>query len=539
MAGTRPRRGLAHPAHDRLHFESTAIALIFAAVAVVAVLVVLSPPATTTLPVHVALAPDPNGTLTRPGPDFWGANVGLNVPVSTTLTSAFLGTSATLVRWPGGAAGDALNYTTGILTNVSGAQYPAAMSLSAFVTWCRSVDCHALLELPGEIDDPATAAYYVRYTEGTLGFYPSYWEVGNEPAIWTHFGIPWSAWNASQTVNATPAAYAAMLHGYIAAIRAVDPTAAILGLPGVGTGMSGEATWIAATILANGPDLSGVGIHVYPAGATTLGNPTPSQFFANATGPRSFATRVAIDRATIASVDASDPTLPLCVTELGSGNNPGGPDTYLQGYDNVPFIASELLTGLDANVSQMDLTQVQTPQAGAWLDGNGSFHPLYTLYRAWLPDLGPIVEPARASVNAPGLFWTLTSNGSSGPTTLLVDNTNVSVPVELDASALGLGPGVALHVWAWNGAAGGPTESSVAGAPSSGWLVPPLGLLMLRTSGPDAAAAHAGGAGASMMPAKALSISTAEARWRWEICSTLTPIATPRPAAAAPARTSR
>ena len=534
----RARRGLTHHAHDRFHFESTAIALIFAAVAIVAVLVVLSPPVPSFAPVHVALSREPNGSATSPGPYFWGANVGLNVPVSNALTSAVAGTRIALVRWPGGAAGDALNYTTGVLTNASGAQYKAQMDLPAFVAWCRSVSCHALLELPGEIDDPATAASYVRYTESSLGFFPAYWEVGNEPAIWTHFGIPWSQWNASQALNATPATYAVMLHAYLAAIHRVDPAAAVLGLPGVGTGMTGEPAWIAATIAENGPELSGIGIHSYPAGATTLGNPTPEAFFANTTGPHSLAARLAIDRAVIAAADPSDPSLPICVTELGSGNSPGGSNAYLQGYDNVPFIASELVTALSANVSQVDLSQVQTPQAGAWMDGNGTLRPLYTLYHAWLPELGPIVEPTVADLNAPGLSWTLTTNGSSGPTTLLVVNTNVSVPVDLDVAALGFGPVTPIESWSWNASGAPPIDVHLLGAPPKGWLVPPLGLLMLRIDG-AVAPAHAAPLGPSTMFANALSISTAEARWRWEICSTLTPIETASEAASAALRTSR
>ncbi len=525
---------------DALHLEATALALIVAAVVLVAVLTVASPPAPPSGAVRVVLSLAPGAARSELGPDFWGINVGANVPVSSQLTDAVRGTPVELVRWPGGAAGDELNYTSGLLTDASGARTTAPIDLVGFVAWCRSVNCRALLELPGEIDDPATAAYDVAYTERTLGFDPVGWEVGNEPALWTHFGLPWSAWNASQHLNATPASYAGVVHSYGEAIHRVDPSAPVLGLAGVGTGGFGETTWIAASLAANGANVSGVGIHVYPAGETTLGSPTPAAYFANASGPHSFAARVTADRAAVAAADPSRAALPLDVTELGSGNSPGGYDPILQGYDNAVFVASELVSALDLNVSQVDLTQVQTPQAGMWFDANGTVFPLFTLYHEWLGELGTTVVPVSASPYTSSLRYALTTNGSAGPTTLLVVNLNLSVTATVDASGLGFSSLAPVEVWSWNATSGAPSDAVRPAGGGTTWTVPPLGLLMLRVAGPPSPAlAHARGAGSSTTVANALSISTAEGRWRWEICSTLTPSGTSRPSAAAPFRASR
>ena len=127
-----------------------------------------------------------------------------------------------------------MNATTGAASNVT-------TNLTSFVTWCETFGCHAILELPAEIDDPSTAAYDVSYTERVLAFHPSYWEIGNEPAIWTHFEIPWSEWNASQAQNATPEQFAQVVPAYNIAIHSVDPSAPIIGLGGVGTGAFAEA----------------------------------------------------------------------------------------------------------------------------------------------------------------------------------------------------------------------------------------------------------------------------------------------------------
>lgn len=518
---------------DALHFEATAIALVLAAVAVLTALFVLVPPAPP-VPQALTLSAAPGSAPFPLAPRFWGANVGLNVPASTALAQAVASTPIALIRWPGGAAGDELNYTTGNLTNATGAVFPAAMSLPAFVAWCRSLNCSALLELPGEIDDPATAAYYVAFTERTLGFRPVLWEVGNEPALWTHFGRPWSTWSSSPPANATPASYAVLLQSYLSAIHRVDPSAQVLGLPGVGTGGYGESNWISASLALNAPNVSGIGIHVYPAGTTTLQPATASAFFANVSGSRSLAARVVADRATIAAADPADPNLPLVISELGTGNNPGGPSPFLQGYDEVPFVASELLSAMGLNVSQVDLTQVQTPQAGAWLDANGSTHPLFSFYRAWAPELGPIVVPSVASDPVPTFFWVVTENGTTGPTTVLVVNANLTVPVTLGLAPLGFAGSVAVQEWTWRpGSDAGTYGTGTAG--SGTWSVPPLGLAMFRIAGPPHAVVAGG---ASTTSANATSIATAEARWRWEICSTFTPMGTSSPWAAAAVRTS-
>jgi len=555
----RPRRP--RFSSDELHFQSAVIALVLAGVAVVAALVVFAPPTPppnppTPVTVYVPAGAVPFATAAP----FWGANSGLNDPPSPTVAEAIQATPVRYVRWPGGAAGDSINYTSGMLTNSSGGQYPAVENLSEFVTWCRSIACHALLELPGEIDDPTTAAYYVAFTERRLGFQPDLWEIGNEPAIWTHFGIPWSQWNDSQAVNATPESYAQLVGAYITAIHAVDPAAPILGLPGLGTGMYGEPSWITATVRANGANLSGVGIHVYPAGTPPNGTATLAQFYLNLTGSRSLGTRIALDRAAIAAALPSNPTLPLYVTEYNAGGTPGSWNPYLYDFPNVPFIAGLVITGLNLNLTQMDVSQVQTPHAGAWLDGNGTFHPLYQFFRVFCPQLGPIVVPTQSDPVVDGVFQLLTESSPSGPTTLLVDNANLTASITVNAGPLGFA-GVPADLWSWNGTTAGPVVEALESTGDARWTVPPLGLLMVRilpgpllnatlpahvgfgaATGGDLSRAQEGTMGAtgsSTVWANAWSISAAEARWRWEICSTLTPIATVSPADAAPARTAR
>lgn len=418
-------------------------------------------------------------------PGFWGANVGVSNNLTGPFTAQVALTHSTYFRWPGGAAGDGMNYTSGLLTNTTtGAQNPVAANLSNFVSWCDAVGCRAILELPGEIDSPSTAAYYVNYTENTLRFHPDYWEIGNEPAIWTHFQIPWSKWGGGQAVNATPSSYALLVRQYVQAIHRVDPAAPIIGLGGVGTGAYGEASWITATVAENGPNLSAVAIHVYPAGTPPSGTATLAQFFSNVTGAHSLAVRVPADRAAIRAACIACPALALLVTEYGSASSFGSFSTYAFGYPQVPFIASEVIQGLDLDVSQMYLRQVETPHAGSWIDGaTGYIHPLFALYSELLLRLGSTVLPSTLSLPGTGFFAAVTYTNEDGPRTILVDNANVTTgaSLQLDGSLGVAGP---VSLWSWNQTSPGPVETNQSWNSSTRWIVPPLGLLMIRTSAP-------------------------------------------------------
>ena len=481
----RPRRsGRPSADADVLHLRLTAIALGVATVVVLGTVgFALWPTNSDFGVVHVRLTVS-NGAAAFPtDPAFWGINQGANVPISPALTSAVDGTPARSVRFPGGAAGDALNYSSGLLTNSSGATYPAQVNVSSFVGWCRALGCHALLELPGEIADPSTAAYYVAYTENVLKFRPVAWEVGNEPALWTHFAIPWARWTATQAVTPTPGQYALLVHEYIAAIHRVDPAAPVLGLPGVGTGAYLETNWINATVAINGLNLSGVAIHAYPAGSGTGPSVDAAAFFENVSGPRSLGARVLADRAAIAANLPAGASLPLIVSEMGTGIVGGGFTPWIYGYAAAPFVASEIIDALTLNVSRTYLAQVQTPHGGYWLDGNATYHPLYDLYSTLVPQLGPWVQPVSITPSLPGLSAVLTVSRPGGSPSLLVDNANVSYPVALDLSGSGLPVGSAAVAWTWDPTTPTPVAHSEPSA-SASWTIPTTGLLLLNFSGP-------------------------------------------------------
>lgn len=412
---------------------------------------------------------------TTMAPGFFGINVRPDYPLSEAPGTNLSGSPIVTVRWPGGSIADRLDALHDLLYDDDGLATTPASNLSEFVAWCEAQACRAILQLPTEIDEPDVAAAEVGYVVGTLHFEPAYWELGDEPADWTHFGLPWTAWNSSQELNATPSTYAAVVQGYVAAIRGVDPAAHVLGLGGVGLGASGEAGWLSAVAARNGPNLSGYAIHVYPAGSLTSSAGGLPAFYGTLQGAGSIPARVAADRAALEAACPACGPPNLLVTELGSGNGTTPYQAAMAGFPEVSYVTAELLEGLEANLTSLELFAYEA-------DYNGSFvtpsppatHPVRVLYDNFLPwlDLGPplpqqagpvSVYPLATQPAVPGLFALLTSDGSPHPYTLvLVDTSPDQVELTLHLGLPFAGAGVVRN-WSAGEAAPAPPGSGAYG----------------------------------------------------------------------------
>jgi hypothetical protein len=399
--------------------------------------------------------------------------------------SEFINASpARLLVWPGGGFGDRYDPITGILHDAKGLSAPAASNESQFIALCRAIGCRAIFQVPGEIDSPAYAARIVAYTEQTLGFHPEYWEIGNEPALWHHFNLSWSEWNNSQRLAPTPLQYAEEVAQYGPAMRAVDPTIRILGLPGVGAGGKLENTWIAAVASVDGSWIAGLGIHVYPAGMGP-GNATLASFLDSLTGPNSLPHRVPLERATVASVCPSCAGLPIFVTELGSAVLNGTYGSLVAGFPDAVFLGAEVIQALELNLSNIDTFGVRFTNPGSWENATSSVRPSYTLFSELLTHLGGEIQPLGAGATVGGVY--AVESTRAGPPTvrdLFMVNSNVSSSVEFEPDSIPGLSGTPAESWVWSSATSQPEpEYWPTGLPST-WTVPPVALLLIETSSP-------------------------------------------------------
>lgn len=443
-------------------------------------------------PVHALTPPVPIGpSLASPAPvaqlspTFLGANVIARYPLNASTGGYLNSTPVQLVRWPGGGLADRYNLTANQIYNDSGSPFTPRSSLAQFAAWCTSAHCHAIVQLPTEINRSATAAFYVNYTETTLGFHPDYWELGNEPAAWTHFGLPWTQWNTTQRLNATPGTYAETVQSYAAAMKAVDPGVRIIGLAGVGTGTHGETVWIRATVERNGPNLSGVGIHVYPAGTGPVNRSASlAGFFQSLSGPSSLFARVPLDRAAVLEACPGCSRVALFVTELGSGATAGTYLGYMSGFAQVTYLAAEITQAIALNLSSVDLFAFEGTYAGSLLGPQGTPQPTQVLYHDYLSLLGPEAMAITTDPTPSGLYLAETCVRPGDSVSLLVVNTNTTRTLALPLAGLGLPTSGTARAWTWNGSTTEPVLLGVgASAIPASWYLPPLSVSLLTVRG--------------------------------------------------------
>ncbi|MCI4361404.1 MAG: hypothetical protein L3J91_06830, partial [Thermoplasmata archaeon] len=133
-------------------------------------------------------------------------------------------------------------------------------------------------------------------------------------------------------------------------------------------------------------------------------------------------------------------------------------------------------------VASVELTQIQTPHGGSWMDGNDTTHPLLPLYTQLLPELGASVWPVAIEPAVPGVYAMAASSGGPGPAELFVANANASIDVHLDVAGSGLDLVGAGTRWSWNSSTAAPLELNLTSVPSL-WDVAPDSVLLIKLVG--------------------------------------------------------
>jgi hypothetical protein len=418
-------------------------------------------------------------------PLFWGSTVSARARFLPSETDMLNSTPARVLVWPGGAAGDDFDPFTGMIYNTrNGTGTHAPTNESEFVDLCRAVACTAIVQLPGEIDNVTIAQQVVDYTQDTLGFTPAYYEIGNEPALWRHWQVPWTSWvgGTSPAPNATQ--YAQEVNAYIPAIRATGSTVPIIGLPGIGTAGVTYGSWVRATVALNGPNLSAVAIHMYPANTQST---SLAQFYASLVGPASLPARVGSVRQTIAE------TCPTCnislfVTEIGSALSHRSESIYADQFPGALDMAAQMVQAMDYNLTNLDLYASVFDTANSWFALDGSVRPTYTVYSSILNHLGPVVDPVGLTLpngSAPdGSYFSVATIDPSDQdrADLLVVNTNLSQTISFTPALPGVASSTPAEAWTWeNNSTSAPVGSfESAGLPGS-FSLPPQSLALFES----------------------------------------------------------
>ena len=413
----------------------------------------------------------------------WGVDLRADVHLTSADAAAINSTGTELVRWPGGALGDRFdpiaNAGGGLIYQPNGSAVPPDTTFAQFVTWCGWVHCQSVVTLPAEVDNGSLAAAIVSYSLHTLDFRPTFWEIGNEPALWTHFGIPWSSWNTSQDRNTTPLGFAEVVRSYVTAIRSVDPATPIVGMGGTGVGGPYPSSWIEQDVETNGPNISALAIHVYPAGPVESAQP-PSEWFAALQSSSALPNRV---NATMAQVNATCPTchLGLLVDELGTGTSVPPGDELSGGY-LASFVAAELVQSLPLPLRSLDYYNLRSGTPGAWFSTSGVPSPAYSVFADWQARMGPYAAALGVHSQANGLLAAVggTSPGSWENLLLVNANSTFTFSLNLRTTLPKLARATILE---WDGPSAAPNNLTWGPGGPTNLSVPPMSLVILSGAG--------------------------------------------------------
>jgi len=453
-----------------------AIVVVALVVAVTVVVVTIAPSLVgasgTTVDGFLSVGP----VVAEPPATFWAVGAHAQGFQNSTLSSDLNDTAISFFRW--GAGGDAQNQTTGISYSANGTPSGPGPSDAAFVQFCLARQCHSIFAVPGEINDPGAAAATVRYVEQTLGFHPDYWSIGNEPQLWTHFGIAWTHWRWTDVSTPTPEEYAVEVQHYVAAMRSVDPSIRIIGIQSDVGGTSSGAAWMQDVVALNGPNLSAVAYHSYPAGVAPLGSGV-AQFLATGLThgfPNDY-------RPTEAVVDAACPRCDIAVfVDEYNGDNNGYYTAEVESYPDVPLVAAAVLRGLQENTSQFSFFDLEdTSGLGSFglLDGNGIPRPTFYLYSEFFRNLS-MGTVNNTTILGGGSYMFAFVGHSTGATSLFVVNANVSDSLRLSLNGSGFPMGSGGTVFQWAPGEPLPLVSGLGtGSVASSWAVPPEGILLI------------------------------------------------------------
>jgi len=345
----------------------------------------------------------------------------------------------------------------------------------------------------------------------TIGLQPDYWYIGNEPMLWTHYGIAWKNWKVTDSSKATPLAYAFDVKAAITAVKAVDPAAKFLGIEAA---CSCNTVWFQDVVSVDSANIYGIAYHNYPS--VSLTNETLTQFYGTLTGTTNLTSNLGKVRTAITGYCTTCSTMPLWVNEYNAG--PGwAPSNYAGTYQNAVFLAASEVQALQANISQLTIYDLQTPGSSsssygfAMINGNGVVGPTGKVYSQLLDHMVKgTVYGGVVSTTLGGVWGTVVKNATME--SLLVVNTNQSHALALTLGA-GFNVGATGSVYTWNSS--GASPSSGTGLVAAAYSIPAQGILLITVkltgglAGPTSPLAPLGSAvGTANAPAPSISSLT-------------------------------
>ena len=195
-----------------------------------------------------SLVVDPGLDLGPISPYIYGSNYGPWTAVPVDMLQAAQDAKITVIRWPGGAWGDANDIQT--------------YQLDSFMAFCKQMNAIPTISVRLLDGTPEAAAALVRYANIEKGYAIQYWSIGNEPTLFEE-----QSKQSYDTVR-----FNREWRAIAQAMKATDPKIKLMGPELHQWGTSLETTlkdgagrdWMTEFLKANGDLVDIVTVHRYP-----------------------------------------------------------------------------------------------------------------------------------------------------------------------------------------------------------------------------------------------------------------------------------
>jgi hypothetical protein len=358
-------------------------------------------------------------------------------------------------------------------TSGVGRYVPTSMNLwnlTWFKGWCtsRTPTCDWLGYLPGEENNTQAAIHFAKWYHSVYGLTPTYWEFGNEPTQWTHFGLNMTRWSTTDTAKPTATDYATMVHNYIAAVSSIYPNDQFIGLEAA---CACNRLQVSETAYMDGARLSALAYHSYPSNANS--STQLSAFYDILTSAGNISATSAKYRGGISLTCTTCAGIPVELGEYQAGPF-SAPSPFAAQYPGAPFLAASLIEAMQANISTWSVYNTDSLMNSS----SGAISAEGYLFQRILSNMTmgtdyPVTVSARG---VGGLFSLLIENGTRSA--LLVVNTNITVGLYLAVPFALFPVGGAGSVYAWSPFNPVPTHTGFLALPHY-YAVPPQGILLL------------------------------------------------------------
>jgi alpha-L-arabinofuranosidase len=310
-----------------------------------------------------ALVVDPSIDLGPISPYIYGSNYGPWTAVPVDMLPAARDAKITVIRWPGGAWGDANDIQT--------------YQLDSFMAFCKQMNAIPTINVRLKNGTPAAAAALVKYANIDMKYNIQYWGIGNEPTLF----------EAEIRQSYDTVRFNREWRAIAVAMKAVDPNIKLMGPELHQWGTSLETTlkdsagrdWMTEFLKANGDLVDIVTVHRYPLYSATGRKFTVDDLRKDTL---EWTDMVKYLRGLITATTGRD--LPIAFTEVNSNPTPAisgiaTPDSFY----NAIWYADVLGRLIQQNVFMVNQFVLANRTGGLGLIYNSQVRPMYYVFQMY------------------------------------------------------------------------------------------------------------------------------------------------------------